>query len=63
MDKHKSGYHQDALNHTIPQIAKDIQELFDGYDEQDEKREGMKAMRKELQKIYAGEMNLSSTEV
>lgn len=53
-----SGYHEDAMKGTIPAIAKEIEDLFNGYDEQDEKLEAMKELRKRLQKIYLGWMKL-----
>ena len=53
-----SGYYQDAINHSIPDILKELEELVEGFDEEDEKLDAMKKIRVRLQKIFAGYMKL-----
>jgi len=55
---YKTPYHKDAIEFTIPKILKEIEELFNEYEERDEKLEAMVLLRKGMKKIYAGWMDL-----
>jgi len=56
----KSGYAKDAET-TLKNILTELHDLFEGFEEQNERTECMKEARTVLQNIYAGWMDLGKT--